>query len=267
MNEMQNTQFPWNFSLPVIVIALLLAAFHVITNGHGFTKRSIQFFAGIFFMLLATVSPLDHIGHHDLFFAHMTQHIILLLIVPPLLLTGTGPGFFLKIMENSAVKAIGNVVLYPVVAWNFGVGCMWFWHIPAVFMAMMHSSLLHFLHLMSLLLCGFIFIWPVFAPVPWRRLDFLQRVLYLATACIGCTLLGIFLTFASSGFYTSYITISDPALIQLIRVDWGITKAMDQEIGGLIMWVPACIIYFVFIIISLLKWYNTPDKQTVEERN
>jgi cytochrome c oxidase assembly factor CtaG len=267
MTDMQNIQFPWNFNIPMIIIAVLLIVFHLVTNTKIITKRSISFFIGILFILFATVSPLDHIGHNYLFSAHMTQHIILLLIVPPLLLMGTDPRFIERIMKNNTLRNIGNILFYPVIAWVFGVGSMWIWHVPALFIAMMHSSLLHFIHLLSLIICGFIFIWPVFTPVPWRRLEFLQRVLYLATACIGCTILGIFLTFSSSGFYTSYINIKDPALVQLITINWGITKAIDQEIGGLIMWVPACIIYFVYILISLIRWYNSPDKVNVKNSN
>lgn len=257
---MENTMFPWNFNVPMIVLTALLLAFHLITNRYALTKRSIAFFSGLFLIILATVSPLDYLGHHYLFSAHMTQHIIMLLIVPPLLLSGTDARFFEKVLKNKSFHDTANILFHPVTAWIIGVGSMWLWHIPALFNAMMHSSFLHLVHMLSLIICGLIFIWPVFSPVSYKRLGFLQRVLYLATACVGCTILGIFITFTSPGLYTAYINITDPAIARTITGRWGITKAADQQIGGLIMWVPACLIYFTYIMISLLRWYNLPDK-------
>ena len=135
---------------------------------------------------------------------------------------------------------------------------MWLWHIPSLLHSVMTSPSLKVIHLISLLILGFIFNWPVFSPVAWRKISPLQSVLYLFTACVGCTILGILITFAPAGLYTQYFIGSNKTIIDLLHQNWGISAATDQQAGGLIMWVPACIIYVTDSLITLAKWYRTP---------
>ena len=115
--------------------------------------------------------------------------------------------------------------------------------------------------MLSLLVLGAFFIWPVFTPVKWKKLNALQSSLYLFTACVGCTVLGIFITFAPQDLYTTYLNGSDPAILSLIRDNWGITPDVDQQMGGLIMWVPACFVYLSYILISLSKWFTSTEQE------
>ena len=157
-----------------------------------------------------------------------------------------------------AVKKAGRVVFHPIIAWLAGVGSMWIWHIPALYIELEKSPLLQLIQMLSLIILGLIFIWPVFTPVEYKKLQPLQSSLYLFTACVGCTVLGIFITFAPAGLYTSYYAGSNGTIINFIRSDWGITRKIDQQMGG-IMWVPACFVYLTNIMISLSKWYKTEN--------
>lgn len=216
---------------------------------------------GIILLLLIALSPIDYMGHYYLFSAHMLQHVIILLVVPPLLVAGTDGMFLEKVMAHKVFRKTGNFLFHPLTAWILGVGSMWVWHIPSLVAAMKHSQMLMVLHMVSLLLIGIIFIWPVFTPIGFRKLTPLQSTLYLFTACVGCTTLGIFITFSPDGLYTSYLTGNDPAMLSLVRSQWGVTTAIDQQIGGLIMWVPACVIYVTNILITLGKWFTTRQGQ------
>ncbi len=89
---------------------------------------------------------------------------------------------------------------------------MWFWHIPYLFELMQRYPFVHFLQMISLLILGIIFIWPVFTPIKLRKFQPLQSALYLFSACVGCTVLGIFITFAPVGMYSVYYTGNDPAI-------------------------------------------------------
>jgi len=178
-----------------------------------------------------------------------------------MLLAGANPKIFEKI-KQSRFNKIGNVLLSAPVAWILGMGAMYFWHIPAVFNAMKRSAGIHALHIISLLAIGLVFIWPVYAPVNWKRLSPLQSVLYLFIACTGCTVLGIMITFAPESLYIPYMPGHDPAIWSMFRDQFGISAAIDQQAGGLIMWVPACIVYVTNIMLILAGYFNQPDHQT-----
>ena len=63
-----------------------MIVFHYITNGYRFSRRSPLFFSAVILFILVTISPLDFLSKYYLFSAHMVQHIVLLLIIPPLIL-------------------------------------------------------------------------------------------------------------------------------------------------------------------------------------
>ncbi len=251
------TQF-WHWNIPAIIITVLLVAFHYASNGYKFTQKSFLFFFGILLFLFATVSPLDFLGHYYLFSAHMTEHIMILLIIPPMLLASTDASFLNKMLNKPWFKKFGNFFFHPLIAWMMGVGSMWFWDIPSLYNLAKSSPVLQVIHMVSLLILGAIFIWPVFSPVEFKKLQPLQTALYLFTACVGCTVLGILITFAPAGLYTSYMLGNNTAILNMIQIDWGITPSIDQQIGGLIMWVPACIVYLTNILIGFSKWYAAP---------
>jgi cytochrome c oxidase assembly factor CtaG len=251
----------WHWNTVAFIIALVLSVFHFITNGNRLTRKSYLFFAGILLFLIVTFSPLAFLGHHYLFSAHMVQHILLLLIIPPLLLAGTSPTYLNRLVTRKWFSRTGNVLFRPLIAWIAGIGSMWLWHWPFLFNIMLHSPVVHVLEMISLLVFGTIFIWPVFTPVQWRKLQALQVIPYLFTACVGCTVLGIFITFAPQGLYTSFFHGHDMLVTGIINGMWGITPAIDQQMAGLIMWVPACVVYVTNIMITLARWYFATDEQ------
>ncbi len=262
MKMTDNIWLEWHINSTALILAILLFAFHYTSNGKRFTGKSFYFFSGIALLLLVTQSPLEFLGHHYLFSAHMLQHVVILLIVPPLLLAGTEGRYFEKFVQKNAIKKTGSFLFHPVIAWLLGVGSMWFWHIPALIMAMKSSPSLMALHITSLLILGIIFIWPVYAPLAFQKLTPLQSAVYLFTACVGCTTLGIFITFGPAGLFTSYLTGNQVEVLTLIRSRWGITPAIDQQIGGLIMWVPACIVYVTNTVVTLGKWFSNQNNNS-----
>ncbi|MEZ4547000.1 MAG: cytochrome c oxidase assembly protein [Thermodesulfobacteriota bacterium] len=82
----------------------------------------------------------------------------------------------------------------------------------------------------------------------------------LASACLGCTVLGILLTFAGAGMYPVYLNPADSAgILPYLRNDLCITPGVDQQIAGLTMWVPGCLIYLTASMITLAQWYRSPE--------
>ena len=251
----------WHFNWTAAIIVLVLVVFHFLTNRRTSPGKHVLFFIGILLLLLVTLSPLAFLARGYLFSAHMIAHIVLLLVVPPLLLAGTNKDILEKLHRSQFRKA-GDILFATPVAWLLGIGAMYFWHIPAVFDAMLKYHSIHILHTISLLVLGIIFIWPVYSPIPWKRLSPLQSALYLFLACSGCTVLGILITFSPSDLYIPYLTGHNFRIWYLIRDSWGITPAIDQQAGGLIMWVPACIIYLTNIMLILAGYFNQPYNDT-----
>lgn len=252
----------WQINIYSLIVSVFLLFFHFRTNGNKFTRKSYLFLSGVFLLLLITFSPLHLLAHEYLFSAHMIKHVIVLLVIPPLLIKGTDEKFFESLVTKRWFQKIG-FLFHPSSSWLLGVGSMWFLHIPAVYNFLDRSDFLMGIQMLALLVFGIIFIWPVFAPVSFHKLGILESAIYLFIACVGCTVLGILITFTPFSLYSSCLTGQNPELLSLIRFNWGLTPDVDQQIGGLIMWVPACIIYLTNILIIIGRWLFASDTEGV----
>ena len=261
MNEMINLWTYWHVNWLALITASALMVFWWYNRSGSPLRKQVLFISGVLLMLFISSSPVSFLGMNYLFSAHMVVHIVLLLIVPPLLMSGMDESIFRKI-KNTGFRHLGNFLFSTPMAWITGIGTMYFWHIPVIFKAAMENQTIHVLRFLSLLIAGFIFIWPVYAPLKWKRLSPLQSALYLFTACVGCTVLGIFITFAPSGIYQPFFPGNSALIWDMIHNSWGITTATDQQAGGLIMWVPACFIYVTNILLILGGYFNHPDENT-----
>jgi Predicted membrane protein len=261
MTTLQLLTSTWALKPSVLIICAALVLGYGAALRFRFSKETVFFIAGVFLLLLALLSPLDTLGHDYLFSAHMLQHILLLLIVPLSLLLGIPSWLAKKALVRSHISRVERVLGHPLLAWLLGIGAMWIWHIPALYNATMENEGLHVMQQLSLPIIGIIFWWPVIAPLEELRLAPLISILYTFFACIGCTTLGIIITFASIGLYPHYLHPNDTlGILSLIRNGWGISPEVDQQFGGLLMWVPGCLIYISIIMLTLARWYSSPEE-------
>jgi putative membrane protein len=230
----------WDWEPSVVIgCAALAIAFLVLTRGR---RRNVWYFlAGVLALLLDLVSPLDVLGDQYLFSAHIVQHLVLAMVVPPLLIAGMPS---LRLPEVSAP-----------VSWLLAAGAMVFWHIPAAFNAALANDGLHIVQHLSFLVTGAIFWWTL------RRLPPLAAISYLFGSCLICGVLGAALTFARPGLYPAYLNPEDRlGLLPLIREGWGLDPKTDQQLGGLLMWVPGCFVYLSAILMTVARWYGMKEK-------
>jgi putative membrane protein len=250
----------WSFPPGVLLACAALVAVYLLAFRVRPPRRSSCFFAGVLLLLFALTSPLAALGHGYLFSAHMIQHLLLVLAIPPLWLLGLPPQVFAATAERSFARALGH----PLLTWTCGGAAMWLWHWPPLHDAALHSHALHVAEHVSLLVLGTAFWWPVISPPEHSHLQPLLAVLYLFTGCLGCTVLGIVLTFAPAGLYPAYLAPPDPlGILPRLRDGWGLSDALDQQIGGLLMWIPACLIYLSGVIGVLARWYRSPESESV----
>lgn len=209
--------------------------------------RVIFLFGGIAILAICLVMPFSAFYSSYPFSRHMIDHTGLQLVAAPL--------FALAIPVNNRFKKAlvwlsGVDARYPVLPWLIGVSMMWIWHWPVIYRALpmvgmgtvtIKASLLSILHPLCLLLGGFLFCWPLVTPYKTCRLAVLPAVLYLGTACVFCSLLGLLIAFAPPATF-------------------GHVSAADKQIGGLIMWVPCCVLYLAACMFLLINWLSFKEE-------
>jgi putative membrane protein len=134
---------------------------------------------------------------------------------------------------NGGPRRLWRALVHPGVAWALHGAALWLWHAPALFEAALRSEAIHYLQHVSLLATALLF-WASILP---RRADARTRlvgVFSLFTTSMHMTLLGALLTLSPTVWYASYAAVAAPA---------GLSALEDQQIAGLIMWVPAGLVY------------------------
>ena len=237
----------WTWNTTTIVVGFLSLAAYLIAFRDR--RRIGRFAAALAVLFLTLMSPLNALADGYLFSAHMLQHILLLLIVPALLL--------LSLPESLSLAVRSRFLGHPFTGWIAAVGAMWFWHAPAMCNAAVSSAPVHALQTGSLLVLGSLFWRQILAPRDEERLSPPAAVIYLFSACVTCSVLGIIITFSPVTVCSIYSM--PPAnhleLLQIIRSGWGMTPERDQQIGGLLMWVPMCLIYLSAIFAQIARWF------------
>lgn len=249
----------WDFEWSINLGSAALLAVYFWKVEAGLWRRT-SFALGILVLVLSLESPLDPLGDDYLFSAHMAQHLLLILIVPPLLLMGIPESAARKWLRVPLIAEAEGILGRPVVAWSSAIVVMTLWHVPLLYnFALAHETVHIFQHL-SFLVTATMFWWPVLHPIRECRLAPGIAVLYLFAAAAENSVLGIILTFIAPGHYPAYLHPDDEyGALHLIRNVWQISPASDQRLGGLLMWIPGCSIYFIAILGVLSHWYAQPD--------
>ena len=260
----------WSFE-PLVVVALAVTA---VLFAVGFwrlwreapRKRSeriweaIGFAGGWLALFVALVSPL-HAWGSVLFSAHMTQHEVLMLVAAPLLVLGRPLVVFLWAFPVNWSRRIGNLakipainrswqlLTIPLVAWLVHAVALWIWHVPVLFEAVLHNEWVHTLQHLSFLVSALLFWWALIHG-PRGAMGYGAAVLYLFTTSIHSGVLGALLTVAGSVWYPSYIGLT---------TSWGLTPLEDQQLGGLIMWIPAGLVYVIAGLALFAGWLREAD--------
>lgn len=258
----------WNLDPSILIGTALIIGLYLYAIGPYRKRRfpeepiragqTIAFLSGMLIMFLALVSPLDELGDSYLFSAHMVQHLILTIIGPPLLLLGTPEWMVKPALSNKVVFKVAKFFTYPVVAFVLFNVDFWLWHAPSLYNATLENETIHIFEHLTFIFFGLCYWWPIFSPskdLPPLRIG--AQILYLFLSGMPSVLLGAGLTF-SPPLYAPYIVAP--------RI-WGISAATDQQLGGLIMWVPVSIFYIVIMSVLFIRWMLQQEAiQQVRER-
>lgn len=218
--------------------------------------RVAAFLAGLAALAIA-LSEQVHEAADSRFWAHMAQHMILIVIAAPLLAAG-GPAVpFLLLLPRAARRRVsrwrawlrrapGFRLLYrPATGWLASVCALWFWHIPGAYDLALHNDLVHIVEHLVLLVTFWAFWWHVLR-ADGEQLYGGVAVLYVFAAMLPASALGAVLTFARAPLYAAQAQ----AAIQAGR-----DPLVDQQVAGLIMWIPADVLYMVIAVTLFLRWF------------
>ena len=249
----------WEIHPTVVIGCVALIAWYFFVKPPK-SRYAISFLAGVTVLCLSLISPIDPLGDQYLFSAHMLQHLLLILVVPPLLILGLPPARVTSWLRHSAVRRAESILGRPSTAWSANMLMMAVWHIPALYNAANATTAIHIFEHLTFLVTGCMFWWPIFTPRREERLRPSTAILYLFGAAVVSTVLGIVITFLPVGHYQPYLHPADElGALHLVRETWGISATEDEKLAGLLMWVPGCTIYFAVLLLELARWYQTPE--------
>ncbi len=212
-----------------------------------------SFYTGWTALILGAVSPIDGLSS-DLFLMHMVQHMLLMMVGPPLVLLGAPvvpvlrglpkllrDDLAIPLLQMRRVRKVLSFLASPLIAWLVFVFTLWIWHIPALYNEAVDNEALHFLQHAMFIGAATFFWWIAIDPVPLKpRLSYGLRLLYLFLATLQSTALAAIITLSEDVLFTYYEGV--PRL-------WGLTPGEDQMIAGLVMWIPGAGIYFTALTV------------------
>ena len=249
----------WNLMSPIWIAAGLLTAGYFLVFKQPKTMRVFALLAGMCLMTLAYVSPIGYLANGYVFSAHMVQHLLMLLVVPLCLILCLPKQQVSSWFSSEPKPNLARALV--MVGWIGGVGAMWFWHVPSMCNVSTQNASWGLVRDTSFMLAGLTFWWPIFGPLESTRLSPPSGMVYLFSACLGCTLLGIYITFTNSVVCPVFALTTDALGIMSGLKAAGYTAAVDQSVGGLLMWVPPCTLYVASIIALMCRWYSVMDPQ------
>jgi putative membrane protein len=218
-----------------------------------------SFVSGCAVLVIALLSPL-HEASEQLFAAHMIQHELLMVIAAPLLIVGK-PGVVLlwgfplrvrhiigNLARSNSWRRLWQPLTRPFDAWLLHAAAIWCWHVPVLFQAALRNEAVHALQHLSFLGSALLFWWAIVHPR--RRAALGLSIVYLFTTAIHTAILGALMTFAHTPWYPEYASRA---------AAWGFSPLEDQQLAGLLMWVPASFVYLVAALVILWRWLRESE--------
>jgi putative membrane protein len=233
----------------------------------GLGWRVLAFWAGLFTLLLALDSVIDDQADR-LFWVHMVQHVLLMMVAAPLFVLaapwmqiwkglplgarrGLG-GAYYRSPGWRAVRSACRRIAAPIPIWILFNLDLCVWHIPALYgLTLRHQGLHDFEHFSFLLLAVLFWMQVIDSPPLRARLGEAQGVVYVLLGATVCWLLALVLAFAPSPLYEGYrVLASRPG---------GLSALADQQLAAGVMLGPGSIPYALFVFVALYRWLGSSE--------
>jgi putative membrane protein len=249
--------------LPLVVCGAAAVLYAVGRRGRVRVWREVSFYSGVILAFVVLEPPFDTWADKWLS-VHMSQHIVLMTVVPPLVVLGRPwPRLWLP-FPLSARRAVGGALARspsfrrsagwlkrPAVALAVQSAAVGAWHVPQLYDAAATNEWIHVCEHVCFVAPALVF-WGALldAPPVRARIDDLHRAIWFAAAMVPSWILAIVLAFATAPVYPHY-----PSLT-------------DQALAAGVMWVPGSLTYFVAAFVAFYRWLEpgTADAPAAEPR-
>jgi len=236
--------------------------------GQGVRRgQAANFLLGWLALVIALESPI-HQWSETLFVAHMVQHELIMAVAAPLIAFGAPAIALLWAFprswrrRSSDAFQIGRQV--PALGWLIAPGVLfvlhalvlWVWHIPALYQAALVDEVVHALQHTSFFVTAVLFWWTV-ARGQYGSGGYGASVMYLFGTALQTGVLGALLTFSNRLWYPSYAGGA---------AGWNLSAFEDQELAGLVMWIPASIVFTAGGLLFLFAWLRESEKRSNQQR-
>ncbi|MER9180580.1 cytochrome c oxidase assembly protein [Mesorhizobium sp. M0159] len=258
-------------TLPLTVVAVLYAAgaFRLWRRSARSRplrlRQAVLFAAGWAILAAALVSPLHALGER-VFTAHMIEHELLMAVAAPLLVASCPAAALmwalpirLRLAFGAAgyakvLRTIWTAVSRPAAATFLHGVAIWAWHVPALFEAALAQSVLHYAQHASFFGTGLLF-WWVLLPRSGREQAYGSAVMHLFFTSLHTGLLGVLLLVSPRLWFPV-----NAAGAEL----WNLSPLEDQQLAGLVMWVPAGLIYGGAALLLAGLWIRSSSRKDRE---
>jgi putative membrane protein len=234
----------------------------------SYRTRAGLFAVGYAALVIALISPLHAVG--ELYFSvHMVQHLLLSLVAAPLLLLSNSMPVFLWALDKRDRATLGHLVgqpgpirsvlrflTHPVVAWTLFVCTQWLWHEPLGYQWALENRWAHYFEHLTFFATAVLFWWPVIGSPPLPSpLGYPARMAYTFLAWLPNSLLGAGIALSRAPLYPYYVLAGQAN---------GFDAAYDQQLAGLIMWMPGDVLFVSILILLFVAYMQAEERK--EER-
>jgi putative membrane protein len=268
----------WSFD-PPLVLVIDLAVLYWLGNRRTVTPRrkrvaqrwrSACFYAALAVLAIALASPIERLSG-ELFWVHMIQHVLLLVVAAPLFVVACPWIRLWRCLPLDArrslargisqgprtrpLRQLSRALGHPVAGFlGFSIVLLG-WHLPALFDATLRSGTLHALE-HTLFFCTALMFWKQVIPSPplHMRLTAAQRVVYSVAGMTVSWALAVVLALAPDPLYGFYAHLSSRP--------GGISAIADQQLAAGIMWVPGSVTFLIVVFVYVHRWLTPPDPAT-----
>lgn len=226
--------------------------------------RAPSFFGGLLLLFLALMSPLDEVAD-SLFSAHMLQHMLLLLVIPPMLVYGRPVITWLWAFDTDArravvrgwkwskLEAMFGFLMRPLCVWTLLTAALCCWHLPGPYDAAVRHEWLHDLEHLSFLAFALAFWTIVIEPYGRRRaLGYGATAVFVVSSGFVMSLIGAILVFATTPLYAVHLHTTQA---------YGLTPLEDQQLAGIIMWIPSNLVHVAALSVVFFAWFRADERR------
>ncbi|MGE5748544.1 MAG: cytochrome c oxidase assembly protein [Gemmatimonas sp.] len=249
------SQFSWlKWSIhPSTVIGLAALAALYLWRARSATSenilsgwRRLSFFSALLVIFGSLNGPIHDLSDTYLFSAHMVQHLLLTMLMPPLMILGV-PGWMLRpLLRNRVIHAIARRLTKPVACFVIFNLVIAVWHLPAFYNAAMDNHNIHILEHLMFMAAAVLMWWPITSQLPeLPRLSYPGQMLYCFLMILPMSIVAIYISMADQVLYPAYS--AAPRITSLSPLE-------DQLLGGLIMWVPGGVIFMIIMTVVFFRW-------------